>query len=251
MHPGRAIHSLIVGGTRGLGLELVRLFSEQGHTVSVIGRRAPGDPERSLQGAHFWTSDLTDERQLGPVLDEVVARNGKLNNLVLLQRFKGNGDPWVGEIATSLTATKISIERLAGDFCHEGDKSIVLVSSIVGRFIAGGQPVSYHVAKATLGHMARYYAVEFGAKGIRVNCVSPCTFIKEENAEFYRSHEELHNLFKRTIPLGRMGTARESAEVIAFLCSPKASFVTGQEILVDGGVSLLSQESLARKLMGL
>ncbi len=245
------MHSVIVGGTRGLGRELVRLFSEQGRTVSVIGRRPPGENDRSLPGTHFWTADLSDERELRRVLDEVVARHGKLNALVSLQRFKGDGDPWTGEFATSLTATKLVIERLAGDFCEEGDKAIVLVGSVVGRFIAGGQPVGYHVAKAALCQMARYYAVELGPRGIRVNCVSPCTFVKEENAGFYKGNDALHGLFKHIIPLGRMGTARDSADVIAFLCGPQASFVTGQEIVVDGGVSLLSQEALARKVTGL
>lgn len=242
---------MIVGGTRGLGRELVCLFSSQGHTVSVIGRRAPGDADRRLPGTHFWTADLTNEQEIQPVLREVIDHNGKPNSLVLLQRFKGQGDPWAGEIETSLNATRIIIEQLADDFSDGGDKSIVLVSSVVGRFIAEGQPIGYHVAKAAICQMARYYAVQLGARGIRVNCVSPCTFIKEENEDFYAKSEDLQRLFKRTIPLGRMGTARESANVIAFLCSSMASFVTGQEILVDGGVSLLSQESLVRKVTGL
>ncbi len=245
------MHSVIVGGTRGIGRDLVRLFSDEGHTVSVIGKRAPGEVDRRLPGTHFWTADLTNEQDLQPVLSEVVSRGGALSSLVLLQRFKGEGDRWTGEIATSLSATKTIIERLAGEFSGGGGNSIVLVSSIVGRFIAEGQPVGYHVAKAALCQMARYYAVELGPRGIRVNCVSPCTVVKEENRDYYSKHEDLYNLFKKTIPLGRMGTALESANVIAFLCSSKASFVTGQEIVVDGGVSLLSQEALARKLTGL
>ena len=251
MGPAHTTHSVIVGGTRGLGREVVGLFSSQGHTVSVIGRRPPSEVDCHLPGTHFWTADLSNGDEIQPILREVVDRNGKPNNLVLLQRFKGQGDPWAEEIATSLTAARTIIERLVDDFCDGGDKSIVLVSSVVGRFIAEGQPVGYHVAKAALVQMARYYAVQLGSRGIRVNCVSPCTFIKEENEGFYAKNESLQNLFKRTIPLGRMGTARDSANAIAFLCSPMASFVTGQDIVVDGGVSLLSQESLARKVTGL
>ena len=245
------MHSVIVGGTRGIGREVVRLFSAQGHTVSVMGRRATADADRRLPGTHFWAGDLTDERELVRLLGEIVSRNGELNSLVLLQRFKGEGDRWGGELATSLSATRTIVETLAGAFGGTGDRSIVLVSSVVGRFIAEGQPVGYHVAKAALGQMARYYAVELGPRGIRVNCVSPCTMVKEENRDFYSKNQDLNSLFKKIIPLGRMGTALETANVIAFLCSEKASFVTGQEILVDGGVSLLSQEALARKLTGL
>jgi NAD(P)-dependent dehydrogenase (short-subunit alcohol dehydrogenase family) len=80
--------------------------------------------------------------------------------------------------------------------------------------------------------------------------VSPCTFIKQENQEFYSTNEKLGNVFKQVIPLGRMGTAADSANAIAFLCSPQAAFITGQKITVDGGVSLLSQESLARRIAG-
>ena len=203
-----------------------------------------------IGGVHDFSALLASVRERGRSVAEIAERNGPLNNVVFLQRYKGEGDKWVGEMETSLTATKNAIEVVSSRFSATGEKSIVLVSSIADEHVAEGQPAGYHVAKAGLHHMARYYAVALGPKGIRVNCVSPCTFIKQENASFYARSPALVELFKRTIPLGRMGTAADSANVIAFLCSPEAAFVTGQRITVDGGVSLLSQESLARKIAG-
>lgn len=244
-------HSLIVGGTRGIGRELLRMFCDDGHAVSVVGRRPPADEDKALAGASFWAADVSVPAHVADVLAEIVRRNGKINNLIFLQRFKGEGDKWVGEFETSLTATKNIVESLADKFSETGEKSVVMVSSIADQFIAESQPVGYHVAKSGLYQMACYYAVTLGHRGIRVNCVSPCTFVKEENREFYSKNVALQNVFKQTIPLGRMGTAGEVANVIAFLCSPKASFVTGQRITVDGGVSLVSQEALARKIAGI
>jgi NAD(P)-dependent dehydrogenase (short-subunit alcohol dehydrogenase family) len=245
------MHSVVIGGTRGLGREVVRLFAERGDRVSVVGRRPPGDADRGLPGVRFWAVDLTNAAELVSVLDEIVASGGPVNYVVLVQRFKGDGDKWVGEMATSVTATKAVIEGLADRFEPEQSNAIVVVSSVVGQFVADGQPVGYHVAKNALCQMARYYAVALGPRGIRVNAVLPGTFIKEESSAFYAGQIELQALFKKTIPLGRMATARDSANVIRFLCSPDASYVTGQEIFVDGGVSLLSQEALARKLAAL
>jgi NAD(P)-dependent dehydrogenase (short-subunit alcohol dehydrogenase family) len=104
------------------------------------------------------------------------------------------------------------------------------------------------VAKAGLNQMARYYAVVLGQAGIRVNVVSPGTVLKPENRDFYLGDARLQALFKQVVPLGRMGTAQEIAEVIDFLGSSNASFITGQTLLVDGGVNLLSTETLARSL---
>jgi NAD(P)-dependent dehydrogenase (short-subunit alcohol dehydrogenase family) len=243
-------HALVIGGTRGIGRELVRLFAEENHTVSVIGKRPPAEHDRGLGGVDYWTVDLVREPRIAEVLAEVVERNGSLNYLVFLQRFRGDGDAWAGELETSLSATKKVIEQLIDRLDASSDCGIVVVSSIADQYVIEGQPVGYHVAKAGLHQMVRYYAVKLGPRGIRVNAVSPGTVLKEENRDFYLTNAELQDLFRRAIPLGRMGTARETANVIAFLCSPKASFVTGQNIVVDGGVSLRSQEALARALTG-
>jgi NAD(P)-dependent dehydrogenase (short-subunit alcohol dehydrogenase family) len=195
--------------------------------------------------------DISDPPRLTSTLDEALQRNGRLNHLIFFQRYRGSDDKWLGEMETSLTATKNVIEHVSDQFAESGDRCIVIVGSIAVDHIVSEQPVGYHVAKAGLRHLADYYAVTLGAKGIRVNCVSPCISVKEENREFYTQNEALVNLFKRTIPLGRMGTSEDAANVIMFLCSSKSAFVNGQHIVVDGGVSLLSQESLVRKISGI
>lgn len=242
-------HALIVGGTKGIGRALVKVLAEEKDVLSVIGRSLPPEAHR-IPGARYWALDLLDRERIEPVLTEITRQNGKLDSLVFLQRYRGQGEAWAGEIETSLTATKNVVEQLVDAFGDEGDNSIVVVSSIAGYFIAEEQPLSYHVAKAAINQMIRYYAFALGPKGIRVNCVSSGTVLKEESKDFYLKNEQLSDLYKTIIPLGRMVTAENVANVIAFLCSPRAASITGQNIIVDGGLSLEGQESLARRLAG-
>ena len=244
-------HTLIVGGTRGIGRALVRFLAENGHFVSVIGRRAPSASDKKIKNTCYWSLDLLNHSNVSKALAEIINQNGKLNNLIFFQRYKGKANDLKGEIGVSLTATKKIIEYLNDKFAETYEKSIVIVSSLASNFIAEEQPLSYHIAKAGINQMVRYYAVKLGPKGIRVNCVSTGTVIKEESKLFYLLNIKLHNLYKKITPLRRMATSNDIVNVISFLCSQKASFITGQNIVVDGGVSLQMHESLARKLTSL
>jgi 3-oxoacyl-[acyl-carrier protein] reductase len=242
-------HSLIVGGTRGIGRELVDHFVREGHKVSVIARRLP-ERKAKRDRVRYWSADVQDESALNAILNRLVKESGKINHLVFFQRFRDADDAWRGEIETSLTATKIVVETMQDKFAA-GEKAIVIVSSIAAKMVGAYLPVGYHVAKAALCHMVRYWAVTLGPRGIRVNSVSPGTVLKQESKEFYLRHKKLSDLYRRITPLGRFGHAREVAQVIGCLCGEQTSFVTGQDIVVDGGVSLQWQESLARELLGL
>lgn len=242
-------HILIIGGTRGLGREIARTLADEGHLISVISRRPPTEPGSKLAEVDYFQSDVADTVHLSRTLKKILKRNGKLNNLIFCQRFRGEGDDWQGEYTVSLTATKNIIEFLQDKFDPSPDKSIVIISSLIGRFIGLEQPLSYHVVKAGLNQLVRYFAVVLGPKGIRVNSVSPGTFIKEESAEFYLKNKKLQNLYKKITPLGRMNTSQDIAHAVSFLAGQKSAFITGTNLIVDGGISLQSHETLARKLI--
>lgn len=240
-------HALVVGGTRGIGRAVVHRFLEDGCTVSVVGRRPPATPFDSRR-VQCWQADLADPEAVASVIPALVKSGGPLSRLVCLQRFRGDGDDWEGEMATTLTATRHVVDLAAPRFARRGERAIVVVSSIADRFVATEQPLSYHVAKAGLTQLARYYAVALAARGIRVNAVSSGTIVKDEARGFYRAQRALRELYEEMIPLGRMGTAAEIASVVSFLCGPDASFMTGQSLVVDGGVSVQWHEALVRRM---
>jgi NAD(P)-dependent dehydrogenase (short-subunit alcohol dehydrogenase family) len=241
-------HALVIGGTKGLGREVVRQLEQAGHEVSVMGRSEPPAADRNTQRATYHQADLSDHASLRSMLSGILASHGKLSYLVFCQRYRGKDDAWAGELDTTLTATKVVVEALEDQFTADGDRAIVMVSSVFGDYVGDGQPMSYHVGKAGLNHMMRYYAVNLGRKGIRVNGITPFTFLKEESKDFYLRNQGMHDLYRQMIPLGRMGTSEDSAKLIAFLCSPQASFINGQNIYVDGGLSLVWPESLGRAI---
>jgi NAD(P)-dependent dehydrogenase (short-subunit alcohol dehydrogenase family) len=227
---------------------VVKHFLRQGHTVSVVARRPPVHDDETTARVNYWQLDIRDAAAVAETVPNLISTHGKINYLVFFQRYRGEDDIWQAEIETSLTATKIIVEQLQDHFA-EGDKSIVIVTSIAAHLIGPSLPISYQMAKAALCQMVRYWAVSLGPRGIRVNSVSPGTVLKEESKEFYLGNAQLSKLYQRLTPLRRYGHASEVAQVIGCFCSTQTSFVTGQDIVVDGGVSLQWQEWLARELL--
>lgn len=245
-------HTIIVGGTKGVGRELALILAGEGQVVTAVGRTPGAFPAFDSGGEILgFTGDVESPDVLLASLQEHVAKVGLLSSLVFLQRYRGKGDSWAGEMTVAMTATKVLIEGLVPALAADGDRSVCIVTSNASTFVARNQTLAYHTSKAALKQMARFYAVKLGTQGVRVNVVSPCTFVKPESAAYYAGQAALQKMYAQITPVGRMGTAREVAEAVAFLCGPKSSFITGQDLAVDGGLSLMLQDAMAREVAGL
>lgn len=243
-------HAVVVGGTRGLGRVVVERFAARGCSVSVISRQRPADfPDQD--GLRHFPADLEHSEGFAGLWDRIAEAAGPVNYLVLSQRFRGHGDPWAGEIQVGLTASRDLIEGFSSHFAASGDRAIGVVSSVYAEFVGSSQPVGYHAVKGGLNAMVRYYANTLGRRGIRVNAIMPLTYLKRESRLFYEQNTKLMETYRRLVPLGRLGTAEECADALDFLCSERASFINGQSLLVDGGVSVVWQEEVAKTSGGL
>jgi NAD(P)-dependent dehydrogenase (short-subunit alcohol dehydrogenase family) len=243
-------HAVVVGGSRGLGLFVVDRFLARGFTVSVVSRR-PSERHAGDGRVRHYTVDLETPNGAKGVWDRACATAGPIRYLTLCQRFRGQGDAWAGEIQVGLAASRDLIEGFAAHFCQSGDRAIGIVSSVYAQFVGSSQPVGYHVVKAGLNEMTRYYAVALGRRGVRVNAVMPLTYVKDESRSFYEANAKLADVYRKFVPLGRLGDAADTANAIDFLCSEKASFINGQSLFIDGGVSVVWPEEVAKSFSGL
>jgi NAD(P)-dependent dehydrogenase (short-subunit alcohol dehydrogenase family) len=241
-------HAVVVGGSKGLGLVVTDNFIARGMTVTVLSR-TPADQHAGDARVRHVTVDLGKTESIQAALDRLcaVAPDNAVRYLVLCQRYRGDGDPWTGEMQVELTASRQLIEGLADAFCETGDRAIGIVSSVYAEFVGGSQPIGYHVAKAGLNAMVRYYACSLGQRGIRTNAIMPLTYIKETSRAYYQSQPRLMARYEQLVPLRRMGEAADSANVLDFLCSEKAGFINGQCIYIDGGVSAVWPEEIAER----
>ncbi|WP_316189832.1 SDR family oxidoreductase [Bradyrhizobium sp. SZCCHNS1054] len=243
-------HAVVVGGTRGLGRVIVERFLTRGCAVSVVSRQRPPDfPEQAR--LHHFRADLERAEGFAGIWSRIVEAGGPIRYLVLSQRFRGEGDPWSGEIQVGLTATRDLIEGFAEHFATTDDCAIAVVSSVYAEFVGSSQPVGYHAVKGGQNAMVRHYAAKLGQRGIRVNAIMPLTYLKEESRAFYEKNKHLMDTYRRLVPLGRLGTAEECADALDFLCSERASFINGQSLFVDGGVSVIGQEEIAKTFTAL
>jgi 3-oxoacyl-[acyl-carrier protein] reductase len=172
-----------------------------------------------------------------------------IDNLIFCQKSRTGVDDYSYEFDLNVHAVKNMINAFQDHFSENA--SIVAIGSPAGQTVVSEQALAYHASKAALEHLVRYYAVKIGPIGVRVNCLLPGTLLKKENKEFFENEKELQDLFKKMIPLSRQGTSEDLANAVDFLCSEQASFITGQFIYVDGGISLHGQESLARSITGI
>ncbi|MBO8137400.1 MAG: 3-oxoacyl-[acyl-carrier-protein] reductase [Desulfotomaculum sp.] len=239
--------ALVTGSSRGIGRAIAVALAKAGANVVVnyagredAARETADMIEEIGRKALVIKADVSDPEQVKAMVDKTVKELGRLDILVnnagitrdnLLMRMKD--EEWDTVVNTNLKGAFNCCRAAARPMLKARGGRIINVSSVVGLSGNPGQ-VNYSAAKAGLIGLTRTLAGELGSRGITVNAVAP-GFITTDMTE--KLPDDVKERLKERIPLGRLGTPEEIADVVTFLCSPSAGYITGQVIAVDGGMT--------------
>jgi glucose 1-dehydrogenase len=239
----------ITGSAKGLGKELARKFGYAGASVFIVDIDAENSEATTNEfknlgiQALFCAVDLCNEHDIKKAVSSCISNFGSLDVLIncarpqlKVQSFIESMSEWDLAMSIFLKSPALIIAMALPELSKSGKGSFINISSTNAVQISH-QPLSYHVAKAGLLQMTRYLANELGPQGIRVNAICPSLIDRlEENAN--SKNQSFKQLIAETIiPLGRIAHPNEIADLALFLASDMATYINGQAIIIDGGMS--------------
>ncbi len=234
---------LVTGGSRGIGRAIVERFAREGATVWFTYRSSKGEAqeleEKYAGRVRGFQGDVADDNAMEELVNTIVKEHGKIDVLVnnagiardnLILRMKD--EEWQQVIDVNLTAAFRLIKFVLKPMLKQRSGSIINMSSIVGLTSNPGQ-ANYAASKAGLIALTKAVAKEVGKRNIRVNAIAPGFIETDMTASL---PEQVKKEYLTNIALGRFGKPEEVAEVVLFLASERASYITGQTIVVCGGL---------------
>lgn len=240
--------ALVTGASRGIGAAIAHELAQQG--LTVIGTATSADGAAKIDaalkavdaagaGSRGAVLDVNDAKAAEALIDEVIKAHGALHVLVnnagitrdmLAMRLKD--EDWDAVLDTNLKAVFRLSRAVMRPMMKQRYGRIISITSVVGASGNAGQ-ANYAAAKAGLAGMTRALARELGSRNITVNCVAPGFIETDMTASL---PEEQQKALLSQIPLGHLGKPSDIAHAVAFVASPRAAYITGQELHVNGGM---------------
>lgn len=236
---------IVTGASSGIGRAAALLFASKGATVVAVGRNEKElsalKAKKGILKPHL--ADLTEQSQLDRIASETIHNHGRIDVLVNSAGIIKNGtiedttlDDWDKIMNINLRSV-FALSQKCVPHLSQTKGNIVNVSSVAGTR-SFPNVLAYCVSKAALDQMTRCSALELAPRGVRVNAVNPgvvVTNIHKRGGMEAEAYADFLEHSKSTHPIGRVGTPAEVAELIYFLASDKASWITGATYEIDGG----------------
>ena len=240
--------ALISGGARGIGAATARLMAREGASVVIAdlleneGRETEAEIAEAGGRVLFIPLDVTSEKDWQAVVQTTVARYGKLDVLVNNAGISSRtgvedttGDSWDRVMRVNAKGVFLGTKAAIPEMRKAGGGSIINISSVYG-MVGSYTSAPYHASKGAVRIFTKSAAIQYAAEGIRVNSVHP-GFVDSPMTEQYHADSQVREARLFRTPIGRLGLPEDIAPGILYLASDESSFVTGSELVIDGGMT--------------